>query len=395
MNLNASLGSGRDAFQRGETELKLTLRNECRMIPGMLLSISKKEEIPMTSSFKYPAVLLFVFLVGCSGGGPTQPPPSQVDNTPPYWKTVGLRDAVSGNGQITIYWGEAVDAQSPPVFYLLYMDRDSNPFDQTPVIVNTNDPYTFMGLYNGFPYWFGVRASDSAVPANVEANTVTLKQTPWDFTPDTWPPYWYDNDAITHLEPTDNSITVTLNRAHDTITNPISYQLFMDIDGDPFDQTPVYLTDVGPYTFDGLEKGREYWFGARCADGASPPNVSGNSLVESMMTLDGGWLLTWSGTSTDSPADLAIDNQNNPIYACFNLYKYDSGGNFIWERNYYEDFDFVAVDTSGNIFVTGTYKDRFIYGSGIPVSREISITPDLLNFNTDIFLMKLNPDGWR
>ena len=55
------------------------------------------------------------------------------DVTPPVWDgAVGVVSLVPWNNEVTVYWGTASDAKSPPVEYLVYEDKDSNPWDQEP-----------------------------------------------------------------------------------------------------------------------------------------------------------------------------------------------------------------------------------------------------------------------
>jgi len=101
------------------------------------------------------------------------------DKFPPVWdNSKGITDAIAGDEQVTVYWGTATDISSPPVEYLLYMDEDDQPWDQTPVMVSSNTPYTFTNLVNETTYWFGVRCCDSADPKNTDSNTNVLPATP-------------------------------------------------------------------------------------------------------------------------------------------------------------------------------------------------------------------------
>ncbi|MCX6647115.1 MAG: hypothetical protein NTY09_12285, partial [bacterium] len=112
-----------------------------------------------------------------------------LDITPPVWDdTVGVVSVVPWDKEVTVYWGTATDTQNPPVEYLIYEDKDSNPWDQEPVIRTNNDPYTFSALQNGEEYWFGVRCRDNAIPRHIDSNDVILSAIPeehgWT---DTWP----------------------------------------------------------------------------------------------------------------------------------------------------------------------------------------------------------------
>ena len=102
------------------------------------------------------------------------------DHSPPRWvATEGLINATAGNQIVNLYWGMATDYESPqPIRYLIYVDLDDYPWDQTPIERNWHDPFTYAGLTNGITYYFGVRCRDTADPPNIDTNTVVLAQTP-------------------------------------------------------------------------------------------------------------------------------------------------------------------------------------------------------------------------
>jgi len=110
------------------------------------------------------------------GGG------SPDDTTPPVWTSAeGITSAVAGDGQVTVIWGEATDAESEPVTYLLFVATAGEGIDWvTPY--NTYPAGTLstvvMSLDNGIEYEFGVRARDSSVNLNTTTNTDTLNATP-------------------------------------------------------------------------------------------------------------------------------------------------------------------------------------------------------------------------
>jgi len=102
------------------------------------------------------------------------------DTVPPKWVSVaGITDVSAGNGQVTVFWNMAVDPPNPPpIYYLLYMDTDDSPWDQTPVVRFWHNPYTFTGLENGKTYYFGIRTMDSAGPPNIDTNNIVLSAVP-------------------------------------------------------------------------------------------------------------------------------------------------------------------------------------------------------------------------
>lgn len=96
------------------------------------------------------------------------------DTTPPVWSGDVLVAATTDPGMVYVEWGTAVDAQSPPVTYLVYLDTDNSPWDGTVVEKSAAEHWhTFNGLAAGY-YWVGVRARDSASPANIDQNNDVL-----------------------------------------------------------------------------------------------------------------------------------------------------------------------------------------------------------------------------
>ena len=126
-----------------------------------------------------PLLILLPLLLaglGCHSDGPIAPGGA---DAPPAWiGTVGIVSVVPGDSVVTVYWGEAVDFQDPPVTYLVYKDGDDSPWDQTPVVRSDNGPYVFTDLAVGVTYRFGVRCRDSAKPPHVDDNKKVLSAIP-------------------------------------------------------------------------------------------------------------------------------------------------------------------------------------------------------------------------
>jgi len=111
------------------------------------------------------------------GGG------SPDDFTPPEWTgQAGITSAVPGDGQVSVTWGEATDADSPPVTYLLWYAEAATGIDWGSAPEATYPAGTLgatvSGLINGVEYEFGVRARDSSANLNLTTNTNTLTATP-------------------------------------------------------------------------------------------------------------------------------------------------------------------------------------------------------------------------
>jgi len=111
-----------------------------------------------------------------------------LDKNPPTWPNwVGAKSAVARDGSVTIRWQRAID-QNNPVYYNIYFGTvspldlqsanklahvspqpDSNGYDYS---------YTISGLTNGTPYYFVVRAEDSAPTPHEDYNHVEVRAIP-------------------------------------------------------------------------------------------------------------------------------------------------------------------------------------------------------------------------
>jgi hypothetical protein len=224
-------------------------------------------------------LLLTLALAGCKLNGDIASPG---DFMPPVWDTtVGVTSVVPGENQVTVIWGTATDSMTPPVEYLVYIDTDENPWDQSPVVQPTNDPHVFNDLVNGTEYWCGVRCRDSADPPNVDDNVIVMSATPEEglVVPDTTPPVWDSTVGVVSVVLYDLEVTVFWGTATDDESPPVEYLVYKDTDNNPFDQEPVVKDNNDPYTFPNLESGTEYWFGVRCRDSAVPANIDTNNIV--------------------------------------------------------------------------------------------------------------------
>lgn len=93
------------------------------------------------------------------------------DTTPPEW-TAGevIVTANTDPGMLYVEWGTAIDADSPPVTYLVYLDTDNSPWDGTVVEKGADDHWhMFADLTAGY-WWVGVCARDNASPPNIDQN---------------------------------------------------------------------------------------------------------------------------------------------------------------------------------------------------------------------------------
>ncbi len=220
---------------------------------------------------------LFIIIPGCSSGTTT---PGD-DTTPPAWaNTTGITGIAPDDTMLTVSWGTATDTESSPVVYLLFIDTDNEPWDQAPIEVQTNDPYVFTGLTNGTEYWFGVRCRDSYVAPNTDDNVVVLSSIP--AIQDTEPPVWDTMAGIDSIVENGNDVTLSWGIATDAFSPPVHYLVYVDNDMYPWDRNPVVLDNNDPYTFTGLDESKNHWFGVRCRDSWSDPNVDANEITLSV-----------------------------------------------------------------------------------------------------------------
>ncbi|MEA2075516.1 MAG: PKD domain-containing protein [Euryarchaeota archaeon] len=123
------------------------------------------------------------------GDGDTHTTISVSDTTPPTWDiTVGIQSATdTGNGgEVTVTYGTATDADTPPVKYNVYYSTSSPATGGTKLSDVGSSPYIVTGLTNGLLYYFSVRAEDSVTSPNEDTNSVERTATPT--APDTTPP---------------------------------------------------------------------------------------------------------------------------------------------------------------------------------------------------------------
>ncbi|MCK4719518.1 hypothetical protein KAU08_02595 [bacterium] len=297
-------------------------------------------------------IITALLLVNCAGGGG---PVAPGDYMPPVWDTTtGVTSVVPGENQVTVIWGTATDAMTPPVEYLLYIDEDDDPWDQSPVLKPTNDPHVFANLDNGIEYWCGVRSRDSADPPNVEKNDLVMSATPEEgqVTPDTTPPVWDDTVGVITVVPGEGSVTVEWGTAADAESPPVEYLVYVDEDDEPWDQEPMVFTTNDPYTFTDLFSNIDYHFGVRCRDSADIPNSDSNENFLVSETIPRGWTLDWG-------------------YGNYDIYSHTK----------------VQIDSMGNIYIMGYKQGPADFDPGEGYTGNSGTVFD------DVYLLKLNSDG--
>ena len=105
------------------------------------------------------------------------------DTTPPAWSGgvsgIAATDLAQG-GAVSVNWNTATDADHPPVQYILYWSTSAATVWTAGTFMDNvaATSATVTGLTIGTPYYFGVRAKDSATPFNRTTNTDNVSATP-------------------------------------------------------------------------------------------------------------------------------------------------------------------------------------------------------------------------
>jgi hypothetical protein len=291
-------------------------------------------------------------------GGPDEGWRRGHETDPPVWDTtIGITNAIPGYDKVTVTWGSATDAQTPPVSYAIYMDTDNYPFDQAPVAYDTahNGFKTIPDLDNGI-YWFGVRCRDSVDPPNYDTNTVVIEASvPPISTAKTW-----------GGTSTDRGYGIAVD---DSGNKYVTGYFSQTVDFDPG-------SGVTERTASGIKKD------------AFISKFTSSSEFE--------WVSTWGDSDHEWGQDVAIDNSGNVYvvgaddYDMF-LKKFSSNGNLLWSNDWGSSEDDeckdVIVDNSGNVYVTGYFSQTVDFDPGTGTEYR---TADV---GYDVFLIKFNSSG--
>ncbi len=115
-------------------------------------------------------------------------------------------------------------------------------------------------------------------------------------------------------------------------------------------------------------------------------NSDGDSLWVRYYGGPGGLVDRPTGMTIDSIGNIYITGSSSGIagYTDYATIKYNSNGDELWIQNYnaadLEDVSAaIAVDESGNIYVTGTSWDNFNYGGSVTIKYSQSVTPYATN----------------
>jgi len=284
-------------------------------------------------------------------GGPT-------DTTPPVWESdigiVSLEKVTSPSVQLRFTFGKATDADTPPVRYRVYWQEGSlldwataHTRDFTSFSPDEPAPYARSlgesdGIQGDKDYAVGVRAFDSASPANftTNANYLTTAGGPVDTTP----PEWVDAEGISHATAGDGQVTITWGEATDADSPPVVYLVYYAESAVGIDwEAPAEREVTAPATnttITELTNGVEYEFGVRARDSAPTANSTRNTntLTATPEHVETPYPFgtppqgfTQIGTDQVNDTDIAIDGSGNPAIVAvnsfstlgLNLYYYD------------------------------------------------------------------------
>jgi len=332
----------------------------------------------------HPLLLpLLLLLISCSSGSdPVHPTVS--DTSPPVWDAaVGITSVVPGENSVTIHWGSASDAEHPPVEYLVYMDTDEDLWNTEPVIRTSIEPYIYKNLACGTEYWFGVRCRDSSADRNTTVNDYVMEAEPegsgWGIS---WGGAWEDK----------------------------SFRIAIDSEG------CVYVTGAFCETVD-------------FDPGEGVCEITSNDEHDAYLSKfarkgNHVWTRTWGGERFASGRGITVDSEDNVYvtgyfmntadldpgpgmdvhtaigYADVSVSKFDPDGNYIWGRVWggeetccpeKDEGLGVAVDKSGNVFVTGRFTYTVDFDPGPGVEERTANTPE--NKKHDTFISRFDSEG--
>jgi hypothetical protein len=166
-----------------------------------------------------------------------------LDTTPPVCQgSAGVAGAApSADGTVTVNWGSAVDdavppaPASPPVSYTVYYSTQTPiDYENATSFGNVTSSWVSPELLDGQRYYFAVRARDSAVPPNEEANTVEEEAVAaggpidLDYSPPEWTEYYEGNQliGITQVAVEDGRLVIEHAKAMDIVSPPVHYDLW-------------------------------------------------------------------------------------------------------------------------------------------------------------------------
>jgi len=317
-------------------------------------------------SRRLTALLFFLYIInlaalpGCDSNGPVAP--GGADGPPEWVASEGVASVVAGECAITVYWGEAIDYQDPPVEYLVYMDSDSDPFDQDPIVRESNDPFTFTNLGIAEEYWFGVRCEDSANPPHRDDNSKVVGARTRDLG---WAQAWggpgFDKCSDVAVDSMGNVYATGY------------YEQSIDFDPGPgedihtTDGEDIFAIFLVKYSPQGEYQWARTWGGkgyfivldwGHALDIDPDDNIVVTGEFAGNIDFD-------PGPGEDFHASKLISGSfyGNDAFVS----KFDPDGNYLWGRNWSvfngDSGEDIACDSTGNVYVLGESDSYYLIGS--------------------------------
>ena len=113
------------------------------------------------------------------------------------------------------------------------------------------------------------------------------------------------------------------------------------------------------------------------------------------------YITGWFSDTVDFDPGLDTFNLNSHWEYNMFITKLDSSGNFLWAKGFGQlDYDtipkevignYLLLDSSGNIFITGAFSGKIDFNPGIGIDSLVSLGSSVTEF--DIFILKLNSNG--
>ncbi|HID93250.1 MAG TPA: choice-of-anchor D domain-containing protein, partial [bacterium (Candidatus Stahlbacteria)] len=189
--------------------------------------------------------------------------------------------AVAGDGEIFLTWANPTDADFAGTKVVRKTGGyPSNPNDGTSVYSGADNHFNDTGLTNYITYYYTAFAYDEVPNYSSAVVSAQDSATPQDVTP----PQWTDGVGARHVEPYNAKVTIYWNKATDTCSPPVKYNIYYNTRSPAIDG--IKLSHVTPtsgapnydhkYTITGLTNGELYYFTVRAEDSAPNPNEDTN-----------------------------------------------------------------------------------------------------------------------